>query len=568
MSRIRKPTQRYIEAMETLKPQAKKAIKKQKQQQVLQKKIIKAQDNLIKEVSKPYDNTKELEVIRDTNNTKLYDGLYVDNKEILTKQIRQVISEFPNGFLPPVFKGIVPLYIEKAPPVIKETVLLSKLANGDYQTKTSKSDKNIADGIKTLLKLPNLEKYKQDDLTDFIKNHREVFYEILRKCQENNLSLPTFKGYIVKLMRVLVIAFKGKTQPVYVKYASILKDLMNSVEKLDDKNTLNENEQGRYVDWLIILQKQKNLLDTFNNIPDKKSKKAYDANLDLVLLSLYTLTPPLRREVLNLYFKQEGDNLEHDFINIRRNEVVLNLNLDKKRHDKLDIECSKELADILRQSYELYPRRYVFTQANLYPKMDKKLGEDAVAERLRKLFIKTEKKSVGPSILRSSYTTYRYDSANGRLVFEEVKEMARLMRTSPQYLQTSYRKIINQPVIAYSVDDNNNLQYTSTNLEVNPNNADKGVWSSGRFIAPIKRIPPKKQDPYVKHNEAIKTKYKENEVYRNKTLTQQAEYRAKIGATELQKRKIVSMLKNSPAYRDKVKSSTLAKYGIDINQFK
>ena len=64
-----------------------------------------------------------------------------------------------------------------------------------------------------------------------------------------------------------------------------------------------------------------------NNIIEKKTRFACDYHLILLVLSLYTLTPPLRREVLNLYFKQNGDDLEHDFVNVRRNEVILNLNL-------------------------------------------------------------------------------------------------------------------------------------------------------------------------------------------------------------------------------------------------
>lgn len=553
--RIRKEIEKYKPINYTKKKEEKKKVL----QKVLKKKIEKRQVELVKEIVKPFDNSKDLKVIRDTNNTLLYNGLYVDTAEILTKQILQVISEFPDNFLPAIFKGVVPLYIEKVPPIIKQTVLLSKLANGDYQSKSSKSDKGIADGIKTLLKIPELQKYDKDDLTEFVKNHREVFYEILRRCQENNLSLPTFKGYIVKLMRVLVIAFKGKTQPVYVKYASMMKDLMSATQNLDAQNSLNENEQGRFLDWKVIMAKQRELSFVYDNIEDKKNKFAYDYHLNLLIVSLYTLTPVLRREPMNLQFKQSGDTIEKDFVNVRRNEVLLELNLVKKKHDAIEIKCNDELARILRQSLELYPRKYLFTEARKYPIMDTKLGEDTVAERLRKLFTYTGK-SIGPSILRSSYVTYRFDSVNGNLRNAQVEEMAKLMRTSSKYIYSSYRKITDTPIPMASVvrdDDGKVITFGVPSATV--------VSITQPEIAPVVDA---KKDPYVKHNEAIKKKYSENEVYRNKTLNQQSEYRAKIGTTELQKRKIISMLRNSASYREKVKSSTLEKYNIKIDDYK
>jgi hypothetical protein len=307
------------------------------------------------------------------------------------------------------------------------------------------------------------------------------------------------------------------------------------------------------------MAKQRELSFVFDNIIDKKTRFAYDYHLDLLVLSLYTLTPPLRREVLNLYFKQNGDDLEHDFVNVRRNEVILNLNLDKKRHDPIDIKCSDELANILRQSYELYPRRYVFTDARKYPIMDKKLGEDSVAERLRKIFTNTGK-SIGPSILRSSYVTYRFDEVQGNLRNAEVEKIAELMRTSSKYIYSSYRKITDKPILTATVVKDDKGQVITSGI---PSATVVSITQPETTpVADTKKI-----DPYVVHNEKIKQKYSENETYRNKTLNQQAEYRAKIGKTEIQRRKVISMLRNSASYRDKVKSSTLAKYGIDIADY-
>jgi len=56
-------------------------------------------------------------------------------------------------------------------------------------------------------------------------------------------------------------------------------------------------------------------------------------------------------------------------------EILLDLNLEKKRHQPIAFSITKdapELANIIKDSYNLYPREYVFTPKNIYPKLNKK----------------------------------------------------------------------------------------------------------------------------------------------------------------------------------------------------
>lgn len=65
-------------------------------------------------------------------------------------------------------------------------------------------------------------------------------------------SVATTKGYVVKLVRLLFIAFKNKkttsTTPMYTKYAILVHRLAKHEQGIDDENSLNENEEGRCVD--------------------------------------------------------------------------------------------------------------------------------------------------------------------------------------------------------------------------------------------------------------------------------------------------------------------------------
>ena len=56
-------------------------------------------------------------------------------------------------------------------------------------------------------------------------------------------------------------------------------------------------------------------------------------------------------------------------------KVLLDLNLEKKRHEPIQFNLSRDaphLATLIQDSYQLYPREFVFTPKNKYPKLDKK----------------------------------------------------------------------------------------------------------------------------------------------------------------------------------------------------
>ena len=514
--------------------------RKEEQKVLLQKRINK-QQQIIEKVNEKKDNDF-VKVIRDDTD-KIFEGLYFNN-DLISKETRDVIQQYPEGFLPDIFKGNIPLLLEKKPQSPIVNVSLKALEEGKYHTKVSKSDSNVAKGLKTLLKIEQLQKYNKDNLTDLIMGHRTVFYHILKEGWLKKHSLATIKSYVSKLVRLLNIAYKGnKKTPVYIKYAIILKKLGVSQQKLDDDNTLNQNEMTRYIPWLYVLEEQRKLQEEFNNILNKKSVSAYNLNLDLVLLSLYSLTPPLRKEIMSLQFKEQGDSDNADYVYFKRDSTILDLNLNKKRHDAIDIVLSKELSDILKQSYELYPRKYVFSNSNKFPNMTKPLAPSTVADRLRKIFIKYSL-NIGPSILRASYVTYRFEESNFRLSTSEVNKMAELMRTSAKYIQSSYKKII--------TDD------TSGAVPAIP------VYDNPILYPQVRDVnrPVREDDPYEKHKTYMKEKYSKDSTYRENLLNRQKQYRDQLGKFEVRKRKIISLLKNSQKYRESVKESTLKKYGI------
>ncbi len=60
---------------------------------------------------------------------------------------------------------------------------------------------------------------------------------------------------------------------------------------------------------------------------------------------------------------------------------------------------------MIKDSYDLYPREYVFTPKNTYPRLDKKVGQAPLNSRLSALFVDTDK-NVSVNSQRSSYVSY------------------------------------------------------------------------------------------------------------------------------------------------------------------
>jgi hypothetical protein len=146
----------------------------------------------------------------------------------------------------------------------------------------------------------------------------------------------------------------------------------------EEENKLNEWEEKAFVPFEIILQKQKDLEDEF------KTKRTYNINQDLLLVSLYSLIPIERDEIKPLNFTTTVKK-DDDYIYFDGDEVILLLNKMKKKHEEFQLNISKEspkLAEILKESYRLYPRKYVFTN---YDNINEKAKVSNISKRLPRI---------------------------------------------------------------------------------------------------------------------------------------------------------------------------------------
>ena len=171
----------------------------------------------------------------------------------------------------------------------------------------------------------------------------------------------------------------------------------------------------------------------------------YDLNQDLLLISLYSLIPPLRQEIMTLKFSKKLERKDN-WIVIKPDDVIMDLNEVKKKHNAIMFYIKKdapELAQILRESYELYPREFLFTHYKKYPDVSHQASPATLSTRLSMIFNYTGKK-VGINALRSSYVSYKNSEAirNGKqLTVNQKDKIAEKMRSSRQCFDEAYLKI-------------------------------------------------------------------------------------------------------------------------------
>ncbi len=113
------------------------------------------------------------------------------------------------------------------------------------------------------------------------------------------------------LTRIFRIAYDTKNYKLCVKYSSLVLVLSRQFEDDEFDNELSQEELKEFVNFDVVLNKQKVLQKQFELIKNKNSIIADDFNQDLLLISLI---PPLRQEVMT--YKNSKNKLERKIIGL------------------------------------------------------------------------------------------------------------------------------------------------------------------------------------------------------------------------------------------------------------
>ncbi len=496
-----------------------------------------------------------------------YKKYFTQKKDALTDRFREVIDqEYYIEHLPIAFFDGLPNLEEKVKIPLKNIPTLAKLLAGAYETKFTQSDKsNTKNNIQFFINnLPSFRQYKhQPNLDWVITKHRLLAIEIIDYYKNKNPSLSTLENRFNAILRMMRIAYGNKLAPVY-KLFSVMVFLLHDAKLYNEgDNELNIYEAKKYINWLDVIKIQQTMEDEFDSIDDKYTQKAYDLNNDLLLISLYSLIPPLRNEIKNIefttkkYTKGHVPTEDHIFISKNKQNIILFFNKKKKLHKKIQFDLTTgkfknvRLANIIRESYTLYPRDYPFTIKQAYPDLDVKASQRALDERLIYIFFKHGiSNKISVNSLRSSYVSYTMSQKD--LTYNEKELLAYQMRTSVECLERSYNKVkryppilVKKPPELFDEEDESLLEQPEDQPEDQQHNTkpyDEPVPVSNQYEKKLKRG----RDYYAKNKQKLKEAQKK--------------YKANMTAFEKTRERLMQLLNASEDYAKKMRDSTKEKY--------
>jgi hypothetical protein len=487
---------------------------------------------------------------------EFYQRYFIQKDDKHTQKFRDIIeTDFFVLNLPASFIDGLPNLQERKPIPLKTIPLFSKLIAGHYQTKFTKYDKTtVRVNIEFFTNnLPSFRKYADKDPIDWVvTEHRLLTIEIFEyyKKKNNEPTLPSIEGRFNAILRVIRIAYGNKKTPLYKLFSIMVFQLHDELMFKEGDNKLNKHEAKKYINWQDVIFIQKKLEDEFNAVEKKDTRKAYELNNDLLLISMYSLIPPLRNEVKMLEFTMSPKHNKKDYVFYDKNTIILKFNKIKKLHDKIYFEITSgkhknpHLAKIIRQSLELYPRKFLFTLKNSYPDVSSKATQRALDERLLNIFFRNGiKNQVSVNSLRSSYASYRL--TDPAITYNDRMDLVHQMRTSMLCLERSYRKVILKGPIL-------------NQLPVVKEEAQQEAQAIAKEIKKEPEEPEIVEDQYLKKQQRSREYYEKN---KEKLNEYQREYnKSKKTSFERTRERMCQLLNASEEYGKKMRDSTKEKY--------
>ncbi len=142
------------------------------------------------------------------------------------------------------------------------------------------------------------------NLNWFVFNQNKVLLTLLNGRNERNNKSETLRKDINLMLHLLEIAAAPKE--IITKYKLINKNLSLIHEQKESENKLDEEEQKKFIDYNDLLKIRNKLyndwVESYENltIKNKNDINTRNKNIKSLLLSFYSLFPPLRNEGLNL----------------------------------------------------------------------------------------------------------------------------------------------------------------------------------------------------------------------------------------------------------------------------
>ena len=358
-----------------------------------------------------------------------------------------------------------------------EDFSLKALAEGKYY-KTYTQSKDRGNKIETekasarhiewfANNLPSFKQYEKDDSCKWVVRHNVLLLaEILEYRNAKNQAVDTFSGDLKSIQRVVKLLL-GEEAEMAKKISILQYDIKQLTNLREGTNKIiTENEIRSFMPYEnlvdVVDELEKRWLDAMDglNQDDGRNHPAsvFDAHMDLITLALYVWDFPSRTEKLQLQFENKPQKwiptVEGNYINVssKTDRVIILYNTEKKKHQPIHFELqfgsgksvldtyNKRLSDLLRRSYKLYKRKYVFipkntwgSNRNIQDDEYKQVATSTPCVWLRRI---VKDRVININSLRSAFISYWYNKLNSN----EKDILIVRMRTSKREAESNYRK--------------------------------------------------------------------------------------------------------------------------------
>lgn len=354
---------------------------------------------------------------------------------------------------------------------------LKALADGEYY-KTFTQSKDRGNKVETERQsarhiewfannLPSFKKYEKDDSCKWVvKDNVLLLAEILEYRNEKGQAVDTFSGDLKAIQRVIKLLLGEEAE--MAKKISILQFDVKQLTNLREgtNKIVTENEIRGFVPYENLLdvvdELEKKWMDAMDgyNQDDGKNHPAnvFDAHLDLLTIALYVWDFPSRTEKFQLQFENKGKDWKPtetgNYINVSNDtdRVIIHFNTLKKKHAPIHFELqfgsgksvidtyNNRLSELLRRSYKLYKRKYLFIPKNTWGSNRNKVGNEykQVASSTPSSWLRkfVSGRYININSLRSAFISYYWYKLNSN----EKEILVMRMRTSKREAETNYRK--------------------------------------------------------------------------------------------------------------------------------
>ena len=354
---------------------------------------------------------------------------------------------------------------------------LNALANGDYY-KTFTQSKDRGNKVETERQsarhiewfannLPSFKKYENDDSCKWVvKDNVLLLAEILEYRNNKSQAVDTFSGDLKAIQRVIKLLLGEEAE--MAKKISILQFDIKQLTNLREGTIkiATENEIRGFVPYEnlidVVDELEKRWTDAMDGYNQEDGSRhpanVFDAHLDLLTLALFVWDCPSRKEKFELQFEKKPQQWKPteagNYINVSldTDRVIIHYNTEKKKHQPIHFELqfgsgksvldtyNNRLSDLLRRSYKLYKRKYVFIPKNTWGSNRNKEGNEykSVASSTPSAWMRkfVSGRYININSLRSAFISYWWNKLNSN----EKDIVIVRMRTSKREAENNYRK--------------------------------------------------------------------------------------------------------------------------------